>query len=318
MDGIIIKSNNAGQRIDKFLVSFFANNPAGKKEYFPHTRAEIIRMVKNKEVLVNSKNTKPSYVLKNRDRVDVKIKNKVKKLVANRHINIKIVYQDENIIVLDKPAGIKVHPSSFSERDTLVNFLVAKLPETEKITDGSFGSELRPGIVHRLDQDTSGVMVVARSQEAFDGLKKLFQGRKVLKKYAALVHGKLENKRGVIEKPLAKSTSYKKQVIAGKKTKTKVRAAVTEYEVVKEYGDYSLVEAVPRTGRTHQIRIHLFALGHPIVGDAKYALKKFAKKKIADRHLLHARRLEFKLGAEKFSFRSELADDFRKILASLD
>lgn len=313
---ISITEIKAGKRIDKFL----------QKEVFLNlgvTRGEIIRMIKGGEINVNGKNSKPSYLLKEGDEVSVPSLRlspggREGFIIPNPDIKIEIIYQDENIIVVDKPAGLKVHPSGFAEKDTLVNFLVAKFPEMEKIGDGSLCSELRPGIVHRLDQDTSGVMVVARNQKSFDELKKLFQERKVLKKYAALVHGKLEAKKGVIEKSLAKSTNYKKQVIAGQKTKTKVRAAVTEYEVIQEYKDYSLVEAVPKTGRTHQIRIHLFSLGNPVVGDDLYALKKFAKTKKNNRHLLHARQLEFKLGTKKYSFQSELPEDFSQILSSLD
>lgn len=311
MKKIIITEKTAGNRVDKFL----------QKEVFLNmeiTRGDIIRLIRSGEIKVNEKNIKPSYILKAGDAISSQFTTRRAQLVPNPQVEIKVIYQDKNIIAIDKPAGIKVHPSSFAEEDTLVNFLVAKFPEIENINDGSLGSALRPGIVHRLDKDTSGVMVVARNQKTFDELKKLFHDRQIEKKYLALVHGKVENRKGLIEKPLARSANYKKQIVAGKKTKTKVRVAVTEYAVRREYAEFSLMEVVPRTGRTHQIRIHLASLGHPVAGDVKYALKKFTRAKKIARQLLHAQQLKFELGSKKYSLLCELPEDFSAALASID
>ncbi|OGI16344.1 MAG: hypothetical protein A2Z52_00625 [Candidatus Moranbacteria bacterium RBG_19FT_COMBO_42_6] len=305
---IIIDQNNCKQRIDKFLV----------KELFSSgmTRGEIIRNINSGKVLVNGIRTKPSHILKKNDEIKIDIKKEDKKLIPNKKVKLEIVYSDKNIIVINKPAGLQVHPVKL-EQDTLANGLLAQFPEIKNITDGSKDSELRPGIVHRLDKDTSGIMLVARNQTTFDELKKLFQSRKIKKEYLAIVFGKLRNKKGVIEKPIARSKNYKKQTIAGTRTRTKIRPAVTEYEVLKEYTDYSLVAVQPKTGRTHQIRIHLSALGHPIIGDGKYKLKKIKITGKADRQLLHAKKIVFRLFGKNYSFQAPLPENFALFLSGL-
>ena len=307
MQKIIIKKENANIRLDKFLV----------KEFFSYTRGEIIRNIKEGNVLVNNDKIKPSYILKENDTITINFKIVSEKLTPNKNISFEIIHLDKNIIVLNKPAGLKVHPSSAKENDTLVNGLLSRFSEIENINDGSADSILRPGIVHRLDQDTSGIIVVARNQKSFDELKKIFQTRKITKKYLALVIGRIQNKKGIIEKPIAKSSSYKKQTIASGKTKTKIREAITEYEVIQEFTDFSLVEASPKTGRTHQIRIHLFSLGNPIAGDKKYRLKKISKIALPARQLLHAQKLDFELFDKKYSFEANLPEDFKKFLETL-
>ncbi|MEK7598810.1 MAG: RluA family pseudouridine synthase [Patescibacteria group bacterium] len=312
---IIISQNNSKQRIDRFLV----------KELFSYSRGEIIRNINSGSVLVNGRQTKPSHILKENDEIKIDIKKEDKKLIPNKKVKLEIVYSDRNIIVINKSAGLQVHPvksvsagHGASPSDTLVHGLLNKFPEIININDGSEGSELRPGIVHRLDKDTSGVMVVARNQKAFEELKKLFQNREVKKEYLAVVFGRLKNKKGTIEKPIARSQNYKKQTIASARTRTKIRPAVTRYEVLKEYADYSLVAVRPKTGRTHQIRIHLSALGHPVVGDEKYKRKNLRMPESVKRQLLHASRLEFESFGKKHSFKSPLPTDFCHFLRSLD
>ena len=281
------------------------------------TRGEIIREIKKGNILLNGKIAKPSNLLKKADEISIALKEKASQLLANPKVKVKVIHQDKNIIVIDKPAGLSVHPTSFEDKDTLVNGLLAKFPEIENINDGSVGSEFRPGIVHRLDKYTSGVMVVARNKKAFSALKKIFQERKADKKYLAIVAGSLPEKNGVIEKPLASSASHMKQIIAHRKTRTKVRPAVTEYSVLKEYGDYSLVEVLPKTGRTHQIRIHLTSIGHPIVGDKIYKNKAAAPEARAKRQLLHAQSLAFELFGKKYQFAAQPPKDFQDFLKYL-
>jgi 23S rRNA pseudouridine1911/1915/1917 synthase len=311
MKKIIITEESAGERIDKFL----------KQEVFLNseiTRGEIIRAIRNGFVKINKLVIKPSYILKERDVLNVAMPKKAFALLRNPKIRLKIIFKDKNIIVIDKPAGLKVHPNDFSETDALANALIAKFPEILKISDGSRGSELRPGIVHRLDKDTSGLMVVARNQKAFDELKKLFQEKNVRKTYLAIVRGKMPQRHGVIEKPLARSSNYKKQVIANRKTKTKVREAITEFKVLGEFADHSLVEVRPKTGRTHQIRIHFSSIGNPVAGDKTYGLKFGGFENKPVRQMLHAQKLEFELFGETYSFLSELPKDFHQYLESLD
>lgn len=311
MKKVIIKTEDSGARLDKFLKDgiFFDSEL---------TRGEIIRNIKEGNVRVNGKIAKPSYRLREDDELEINLAEKKTQLAANEKVRLEIIFQDQDLIAVNKPAGLSVHPSNLEDESTLVNGLLAKFPEIGRIGDGSLGSELRPGIVHRLDKETSGVMVVARTQAAFDELKKIFAEREVKKKYLALVLGKLESKSGVIEKPLARAASRKKQVVAHKRTKTKTRPAITEYQVLREWENYSLVEARPKTGRMHQIRVHFYALGHPVAGDKKYSLKKFEKIFQPERQLLQAESLEFELHGRRYCLKTTLPADFAGFLASLD
>jgi 23S rRNA pseudouridine1911/1915/1917 synthase len=322
MKEIIIRNNDINQRIDKFL----------KKEVFFNeeiTRGEIIRQIKNGHVLVNDKKVKPSYILREDDKIEINFEKKSKKLIPNKKIKFEIIYKDENIIAINKPAGISVHPVKLDENNTLANGLIYQFPEIKNVGDPSTSSgqvNPRPGIVHRLDKDTSGVMVIARNQKAFLELKNKFKNREVGKKYLTLVYGQLENKSGVIEKPIARSSSHKKQVIAGKKTRTTIRPAITEYKVIKEFRDYSLVEVSPKTGRMHQIRVHMTSIEHPVVGDKLYKGRKNKKaderpacnalRSNAGRQLLHAKNIEFNLFGEDYAFEASMPDDFELFLTN--
>lgn len=308
MEKIIIGQDNEGQRIDKFLA----------KEFFLYSRGEIIRRIKDGKVLVNNKSAKPSYLLEQGDAVMLENFSRQpedKSLKGNSEMILDVLFENEDIIVINKPAGMQVHPS-FNEKDnTLVNALIFFYPEIVNVHDGAQDAEMRPGIVHRLDKDTSGVMVVARNPEAFAALKGIFQNREVEKQYLAVAEGIFTEKTGVIEKPIARSTSYKKQVIARKNTKTIVRPAETHYRVIDELSGYSLVEVFPKTGRMHQIRVHLASIGHPVVGDAIYGLSNNEKEeKNTQRQLLHAQKLKFELFGKAYEFVSPLPDDFKEFI----
>ncbi len=210
-----------------------------------------------------------------------------------------VIYKDKNFLAVFKPAGLLIHPvnassSKLQASSALTDWLVKNYPEVKKVGDEP---ELRPGIVHRLDKDVSGIVLVARNQKYFEYLKNLFQTRKMKKKYLALVYGQIKPEKGIIEKPISiKSGTIKRTVWQGKGEKE----AVTEYKVIKvikhKVSDirkdaFSLVEVSPKTGRTHQIRIHLASIGHPIIGDTLYGKKEnpFGMKRI----FLHAESLEF-------------------------
>ncbi len=305
MQKIVIAEEYAKQRIDKFLSSgiFFD----GKI-----TRNEIVEKIKEEKILVNDKKIKPSYFLKKDDEIKIDFnweeKNFLKK---NNQIKIPIVYQDENIIVIDKPAGVRVHPDSYEKEKTIVNYLLVDFPEIENVHDDSGGAKMRPGIVHRLDKDTSGVMLVARNKKTLLELKRQFQEREIVKKYQAVVYGIPDLLAGEINKPMARSSDYRKQVIAGKKTKTIVREAVTNYQFLEKIGNnFSLLELAPKTGRMHQIRVHLTSIGHPIVGDKKYYLKNISRDAYIGRQLLHAKNICLNLFGKSYEFETELPDDF--------
>lgn len=228
-------------------------------------------------------------------------------------MHIDIIYEDENVIAVNKPAGLLVHRTSKDEEDTLAAWLVRHYPPISRVGDDPVK---RPGIVHRLDRDTSGVMLAAKNQETFTYLKKQFQDRSIKKAYRALVHGKMSDARGVVDKPISlKPGTVKRTVHGGKMTKD----ATTEYKVIETFKNFSLVEVIPKTGRTHQIRIHLASINHPVVGDSLYGKK---KNKITipgvTRQMLHAYSIEFSLPRGKLiKVVADLPEDIEAVLAYL-
>lgn len=308
---IIINETGAGERIDRFLKEgFFLTMEI--------TRGDIIRSIRDGQILVNSKKVKPSYVLKAQDAIYVNIEKEKEVVFPNENIKLEIVFENSDFIIVNKPSGLQVHPSDSEKENTLVNALIVRYPEIKNITDGSEDSWMRPGIVHRLDKDTSGVIVVARNKKTFDELKNKFAQREIEKNYVAVVYGHLEKKSGVVDEPIARAASFKKQKIARGKTKGIARPAVTEYNLLRRYAEFDFVEALPKTGRMHQIRVHLASLGNSIVGDAKYKRRNLILPTGIKRQLLHAQKLKFTLVGKEYSFEAPLPTDFAKFLKSLD
>ncbi len=310
MNKIKITNESAGKRIDKFL----------SEEFFSISRGEIIRQIKKGKILINQKNVKPSYALVQDDVVEIDFEIKKPELVSNNKLKIKILLEDENIIAIDKPAGIQMHPSATEKENTISNWILSNYPYIKEVHDESAEGYLRPGIVHRLDRDTSGVVLIAKTMKSFLELKRIFAEREIVKKYVTLLFGNLQERKGVIEKPIARSSDFKRQKIAIGKIKGKARSAITEYKVLESYNGFDLVEARPKTGRTHQIRIHFFSIGHPVVGDNKYVLKKYASLQpyCVKRQLLHAREIKFEMFDKKYEIFSEIPKDFYKCLAYID
>lgn len=193
-------------------------------------------------------------------------------------MEIPIIYEDESILAVNKPAGLLVHSDGKSDEPTLVDWILEKYPALKTVGEPLILSDgakiLRPGIVHRLDKETSGVLVIAKTPEAFAHLKKQFQHREMEKTYRAFVHGRVKNDSGVIEKPIGKSRSDFRKWSAEYGARGELRDALTEYTVLKRGSEVTYLEARPKTGRTHQIRVHLKAVGHPVVCDILYAPKK--------------------------------------------
>jgi 23S rRNA pseudouridine1911/1915/1917 synthase len=225
------------------------------------------------------------------------------------------VYQDANLLVVDKPAGLTVHPAPGHRDGTLVNALLSIMPDLSGI-----GGELRPGIVHRLDKDTSGLMVVAKNDATHRSLARQLKDRVVQKAYLALVEGNVGRDSGTIHAPIARHPKHRQKmaIVEGG------RDAVTEFRVLRRYAPsttlrtsaYTLVEAHPVTGRTHQIRVHFASIGHPLVGDAVYG----KRSSLVERHFLHAARLGFLLPPneeEKVEFESPLPPDLQAVLDAL-
>jgi len=223
-------------------------------------------------------------------------------------MKIPIIFENEDVLIIDKPAGILVHPVPASaeasagkkdEKNTLIDILKQKYPNAQ--------------LVHRLDQDTSGLMVIAKNEKISEWLKEQFEKRTIKKKYLALVVGRIKDTKGIITKTISKSRKR-----GGSQTTAPIRKrreAITRYEVLKELENYTLLEVSPETGRTHQIRIHLASIGHPVAGDEKYKFKRQKKLEGLNRQFLHSRYLQIPMpdGSIK-EFQSELPEELNKIL----
>ncbi len=222
-------------------------------------------------------------------------------------MKVPIIYEDENVIVVDKPAGILVHPVSAFAKAT-----ADKKDEENTLIDLFPNAKL----VHRLDRDTSGLLLLAKNEKTCDWLKSQFKNRKIIKKYIALVHGNFKDKTGIITKSI--SRSKKKGRIQTTAPIGKKREAITRYKVLKEFDNYSLLEVMPETGRTHQIRVHLASIGHPIAGDEQYKFKRQVCPKNLKRQFLHAGYLKFQMSDGKaIEFNSKLPKNLQEIIKNL-
>lgn len=246
-------------------------------------------------------------------------RNKILKIEPDFKIPLNIVYEDKDIVVINKQAGISVHPGVNEPSGTIANALVAKYPELAGVGE----DPMRPGIVHRLDKDTSGLLVVAKNQKIFEFLKKEWQSGRVAKKYLALVWGHPNPPAGggKIISELARSIKdFRKRMVikpkAGRELKGKL--AITEYKVVKKFRDFSLVEVSPKTGRMHQIRVHMASIGHPVVGDKVYGKKEKTPEGLS-RQFLHAYYLKFSLpNGKSLALEADLPESLKEVLAKID
>ncbi len=242
----------------------------------------------------------------------------------NKTAEPELIYADDDIIVVSKPAGMPVHEAKHSTDRTLVDWLLERFPEIESVGDVPADEAkaihlYRPGIVHRLDKLTSGVMVVARNQESFLRLKELFQSRAVVKVYLALVCGRLKERRGTITGALGRlASSPTKMGILGARGGIRMpKEAVTEYAVLEQFSAAALLEVRPRTGRMHQIRVHLASIGHPVAGDVVYGGTKVCFKELG-RQFLHAATLSFAFReGQMLSFSAELPEELKELLEEL-
>ncbi len=276
-----IEADQAGTRLDTYLAS----------QVEGWSRARLQRLIDNEDVLVNGKVAKPSYKLRDADEIEVELVAPPVDVFAPENIPIEIVYEDETLVVVNKPAGLVVHPGGGTPSGTLANALVyhfQKLP----------GTTVRPGIVHRLDKDTSGLMVVAKTENALENLSDQFRDRSVYKSYVALVHGRVQSNSGKIDQPLARDRSNRTRmaVVRGG------RNALTLYRVRRAFDRFTLLDVELKTGRTHQIRVHLAWMKHPVVGDETYGggrdntiqdPRLRARIRSLNRHFLHAEKLGF-------------------------
>ena len=235
-------------------------------------------------------------------------------------MKIEIIYEDNYVVVINKPPGVMVHPDGVSKEKTISDWMVEQYPASKDVGEAMVlknGEEItRPGVVHRLDKDTSGALILAKTDEAHSFLKEQFQNRNVEKKYLAIVYGVPKEKKGMIDAPIGRSAKNFKMWSAQRGARGKLRDALTEYAVLSDNGEYSVVELSPKTGRTHQLRVHLKYLNYPIVCDMLYAPKRECAFNL-QRMALHAYSLELTLpSGDSKKFIAEVPDDLKKALES--
>lgn len=233
-------------------------------------------------------------------------------------MEIKIIYEDENVVAIDKPSGVLVHPDGRQQKETISSWFLDKYPETIDVGEPIIqkdGVEIkRPGIVHRLDKDTSGVLILAKNQETFLFLKEQFKNRSVQKTYNAFIYGNIKEQKGTIDRPIGRNASNFKLRSAQRGARGVLREAVTEYSIINQNKEFSFVELMPKTGRTHQLRVHLKAISHPIVCDSLYAPKMECALGF-NRLALHSKSLEINISEnKKILIEAELPEDFKRAL----
>ncbi|MDD3190558.1 MAG: RluA family pseudouridine synthase [Candidatus Pacebacteria bacterium] len=309
---IKITAAQSNQRLDKFLADF-----DGAK-----SRSAWQKLIKSGHITINGEQKEANYILKENDEVAILPEEKENNRKEIKIPNIEILYEDETVIVIDKPIGVVAQKAETSDAPAVTDFLESHFPSIKKIGE----SEQKSGIVHRLDKDTSGIMIAAKTQEAFEFLKNKFKKREVRKIYTTLVYGKVEPEEGEIDFAIGRNPKMPcKQTIVKnpEKSDIKSREARTLYKTLKGYKNYSLLSVELKTGRMHQIRVHMKAIGHPVVGDQKYADSRLLKTAPElQRQFLHATELKITLpdGKER-TFKSDLPSDlkdFIKKLYSLD
>jgi len=283
-----------GARLDKYV---------GEK-YPELSRTQAQKLIAGGYITVNDRPAKAGLKLDVGDRVNIIIPPPTP--LAPEAIPLSIIYQDNDLLVVDKPAGLTIYPAPGHPSHTLVNAILSYLPD---LLEG--GNSLRPGIVHRLDKDTSGLMVVAKNSPAQENLISQFKARSVVKTYLVLVKGHLTPEHGIIEAPIGRDPRNRKRMAVV----AEGREARTQYHVVKYAGNYTLLEVRPETGRTHQIRVHLSAIGFPVAGDKIYGVKSA----YLSRQFLHASRLGFHLPStsEYVEFTSDLPPDLAQALEDI-
>jgi len=285
-----------GTRLDKYVC----------QKHSELSRTYVQKLIADGYITVNDQRSKAGLKLNIGDRLRVVIPPTPPSPLVPEAIPLNIIYEDADLLVVDKPAGLPVHPAPGHPAHTLVNAILSHFPHLADI-----GDSLRPGIVHRLDKDTSGVMLVAKNSLAQANLINQFKARSVVKAYLVLVKGHLTPENGIIEAPIGRDPRNRKRMAVV----AEGREARTEYHVVKYIGDYTLLEVRPETGRTHQIRVHLSAIGYPVVGDKVYGVKSA----YLLRQFMHASRLGFNLPStgEYVEFKSELPPDLEQALKDI-
>jgi 23S rRNA pseudouridine1911/1915/1917 synthase len=307
---IVVPDESDGVRLDRFLVSVLPQ----------HSRSQIQRLIKDGRVTVDGREAKANQPVKRGQPISVDVPEPVDPIPRPEALDLPVLYQDADVVVVDKPAGMVVHPAAGHASGTLVNALLHQVDDLSGI-----GGEKRPGIVHRLDRGTSGLMVVAKNDAAHEKLSRQFHDREVEKEYTALVWGEVMAGRR-IDAPIGRDPSNRKKMSSASARIRRSREAVTRIVGAEHFGRVlTLARVAIHTGRTHQIRVHLSAIGHPVVGDSLYGgvhrrvpgdLRAVTH---LDRPFLHASKLVFTHPEDgrRMAFTSELPDDLARVLEEL-
>lgn len=296
---VVIEEVFNGIRIDKVL-----------SELLPDfSRSRIQQLIEEENILVNDVKVKSNYKVKTGDIISGEIPEDEELEVEPEEMDLDILYEDQDVIVINKPKGMVVHPGAGNTKHTLVNGLLAHCKDLSGIN-----GVLRPGIVHRIDKDTSGCLIVAKNDNAHQNLSEQLSTKTMKRTYIALVHGVLPHNVGTIEAPIGRDKNDRQKMTV---TSVGSRPAVTHFKVLKRYNDMTLVECQLETGRTHQIRVHFQYIGYPIVGDPKYSIRNTPE---TQGQCLHAYKIEFvhPRTNELMQFSAEMPDVFKKVLEELE
>lgn len=296
----IVKNEDKGKRLDRYVTEQNAEI----------TRTAVQRLIDEKNILVNGKEQKASYKVNENDVVEVEIPEPKKIEIKAEDIPIEVIYEDNDIIVVNKPKGMVVHPGNGNVDGTLVNAIMAKCGDSLS----GIGGEIRPGIVHRIDKDTSGLLIVAKNDKAHVNLSEQIKEHKVKKTYIALVRGVVKENEATINMPIGRSKTDRKKMAVCKDGKN----AITHIKVLKRWEHYTLLQVNIETGRTHQIRVHLSYIGYPIIGDYTYSNGKNEFGIVGQ--CLHAQKLEFKHPTTNkiMELEAPLPEYFQEIIQKLD
>lgn len=296
----VVEKENNGLRLDKFLLEHNSDL----------TRSAIQKIISNGGVLVNDNEISKNYKCKQNDNITITIPDDEPIKPEPENIPLDIVYEDDDLLVVNKPKGMVVHPACGNWSGTLVNALLYHCGDNLSTVN----DEIRPGIVHRIDKDTSGLLIVAKNDNAHIKLAEQIKEHSFHRAYEAVVYGNLKDDSGIICKPIGRNPKDRKKMVV---TMTNSKQAVTHYEVIKRYKGFTHVRCILETGRTHQIRVHMASIGHPVAGDAVYGPKKVITE--LNGQCLHAKHIGFvhPTTNEFLEFESELPEYFTKYLNKL-
>ena len=291
---MIVEINDSGKRIDKYL-----------NENTEYTRSKIQKMIENGNILVNDVKVKDSYKVKENDYITIEALEETTDILPE-NIPLDIYYEDDDLIVVNKPSGMVVHPAPGNYTGTLVNALIYHTNNLSKVN-----TNIRPGIVHRIDADTSGLLLVAKNDKSHNILAEAIQKKEVVREYIALVEGIIMEDTATIYAPIGRDKKDRKKMTV---TSENSKDAVTHIRVLERYKDSTLIRCKLETGRTHQIRVHLSYIGHPVVNDPVYGYKKLIDKDFGQ--MLHAEKLGFvhPTTKEYMEFTAEPPKRFQEIL----